>query len=108
MTSGERGTLVTLCCAVSASGNAIPPMFVFPKTHFKQHFVRDDPVGCIGSAHLSGWMAEDNLHLFLRHFVKHVKPSKDSPVLLLLDNHHSHIAVDILNCYGIVPSRLES
>ena len=31
MTSGERGTLVTLAIAVSAGGNSILPFFVFPR-----------------------------------------------------------------------------
>jgi hypothetical protein len=29
--SGERGILVTTCCIVSASGNTIPPVMVFPR-----------------------------------------------------------------------------
>ena len=28
--SAERGQLVTVCCAVSATGTSVPPMFVFP------------------------------------------------------------------------------
>jgi uncharacterized protein YbcV (DUF1398 family) len=30
VTSGERGNLVTLCCAVNALGNSVPTFFVFP------------------------------------------------------------------------------
>ena len=97
MTSGERGSLVTLCCAVSVTGNTISPMFVFPRTHFKDHFIRDGSIGCIGGAHPSGWMTAGNFCLFLEHFEAHVKPSTEIPVLLLLVNHHSHIAVNILN-----------
>jgi len=31
ITSAERGTLVTVCVAVSSCGTAIPPYFVFPR-----------------------------------------------------------------------------
>ena len=31
LTSGERGTLVTMALAVSATGASIPPYFVFPR-----------------------------------------------------------------------------
>jgi hypothetical protein len=31
MTSAERGTLVTLCCSVNATGNSTPPFLVFPR-----------------------------------------------------------------------------
>ena len=48
ITSAERGTLVTICVAVSATGNCVPPMFVFPRKTFHQHFVNGGPVGCIG------------------------------------------------------------
>ena len=34
LTSGERGTLVTLGFAVSAFGNSIPPIFLFPRKKF--------------------------------------------------------------------------
>ncbi|KAK4012177.1 hypothetical protein OUZ56_021276 [Daphnia magna] len=34
--SAERGTLVTVVCAISALGNTIPPFFVFPRVNFKR------------------------------------------------------------------------
>lgn len=34
VTSAERGELVTMCCAINAIGNAIPPFFVFPRVNF--------------------------------------------------------------------------
>lgn len=40
VTSAERGTLVTLACAINAlTQYTIPPMFIFPCVHFKSHFV---------------------------------------------------------------------
>lgn len=97
ITSAERGELVTMCVAVSASGNTVPPMFIFPRVKYHDHFVRDGPVGCIGTTHPSGWMTHDNFLKFLKHFVKHTRASKEKKVLLLLDNHDSHLHIDILN-----------
>ena len=37
--SAERGQLVTVCCAVSATGNSVPPMFFFPRVNYRDHFV---------------------------------------------------------------------
>jgi len=34
--------------------------------------------------------------LFMQHFVKHVRSSKDKKVLLLLDNHASHLSIKII------------
>lgn len=56
ITSAERGTLVTMCLAVNAIGNFIPPMFVFPRVNYKDYFVRGGPSGCVGVANKSGWM----------------------------------------------------
>jgi len=44
------------CCAVYAIGNSIPPFFVFPGVHFKDHMIKDGPPGCVGVASQSGWM----------------------------------------------------
>lgn len=71
LTSGERGQLLTMELAVSASGNSIPPMFVFPRVNFMDHFVRDGPVGCIGVAHQSGWMTDTNFLVFMKHSIAH-------------------------------------
>jgi hypothetical protein len=72
LTSCERGQLVTICCAVNAIGQAIPPMLVFPRVHFKEYFIRDGPPGCAGTAYPSGWMTSDGFLLFMKHFVQQV------------------------------------
>lgn len=30
-TYAERGALVTVCCAINALGNSVPPFFIFPR-----------------------------------------------------------------------------
>ena len=54
--SCDRGILVTMCGAVNAIGNSIPPMMIFPRVHFRQHMVKGAPAGTIGKANPSGWM----------------------------------------------------
>lgn len=97
ITSQERGSLVTICAAVSATGNSIPPYFVFPRVNFKAYFLNGGPVGSAGSCHLSGWMTDNNFIDFLKHFIKHTKCLKDKPILLLADNHSSHLSIQGLN-----------
>ena len=94
--SAERGQLVTLCCAVNAVGNSVPPMFIFPRVNYRDNFVNGGPVGCVGRAHPSGWMTAAGFLTFLKHFVAHVRPSPTDKVILLLDNHVSHLSVDVL------------
>lgn len=97
ITSAERGTLITLAAAVSGVGNSIPPFFVFPRVHFKEHFIRDGPIGCKGGSNPSGWMTEELFPTFLKHFHNHVKSTKEKPCLLVLDNHRSHLSIEGLN-----------
>lgn len=105
VTSGEKGTLVTFAVAISASGNTIPPMFVFPRKRFQSHFISSGPPGCVGSASPSGWMTANDFFIFLEHFIKYTRCSKDRPVLLILDNHESHLSVkgiDLCKENGVV------
>ena len=96
ITSAERGEIVTMYVAVSASGKTVPAMFIFQRVKYQDHFTRDGSVDRIGSSHTSGWMTYHNFLKFLEHFVKHIRASRDKKVLLLLDNHQSHIHIDIL------------
>ena len=73
--SAERGQLVTLCGAVSATGNMIPPMLIFSRVHCKEHFVKGAPTGSIVRAHPSAWMTSENFFSWMKHFVSHVRPS---------------------------------
>ena len=38
LASAERGQTVTLCCAVNAADQSLPPMFVFPRVHFQDNY----------------------------------------------------------------------
>jgi DDE superfamily endonuclease/helix-turn-helix, Psq domain len=97
--SQERGTLVTLCCGVNALGNAIPPFFVFPRVNFQFQWLATAPPGSAATGHAkaTGWMTSENFLEFMKHFEKHAKPTVEHPVLLIMDNHCSHISIEVLN-----------
>ena len=97
--SQERGTLVTVCCAVNALGNHIPPYFVFPRVNVQENWLLTAPPGSGASGHpkASGWMTEENFVKYMQHFVKYAKPTAQSPILLLLDNHQSHLSIEVID-----------
>jgi transposase-like protein len=97
VTSGERGLNVTMIACINAIGNSIPPMLIFPRVNFKQHMLIGAPNGSIGGANPSGWSTEGLFVDFMKHFIRHVKPTTDKPVLLILDNHETHISIESLN-----------
>jgi hypothetical protein len=96
-TSAERGSLVTMIAAVNAVGNSLPPMLIFPRVHFKDRMLFGGPAGCIGAANPSGWSNEVTFIKFLDHFLNSVKSSKDDRVLLILDNHETHLSPEALD-----------
>ena len=65
ITSGERGTLVTMLGTINAAGNSIPPFMVFPRVHFKDAMIHGAPPGTVGAAHNTGWMTTENFTAFM-------------------------------------------
>ena len=90
ITSAERGELVTVVYTVSAIGSVVPPLFIFPRVHYKAHFIREGPTQCIGTATRSGWMNEETFVEYLNHIIKHTGCSPEKKILLILDNHDTH------------------
>eukprot|EP00794_Sanderia_malayensis_P006443 gene6443-7173_t len=90
VTSGERGQITTIICAISATDTFAPPLMVFKRTRVHPEMIERAPTGTIGSVSDSGWVDTDLFFKFLKHFVKHTKCSKDSKVPLILDGHKAH------------------
>lgn len=97
MTSQERGTMVTMALAANAAGNTIPPFFLFPRKNMQTTFLENASIGSVGFANESGWMKQDEFIKFIAHFIKHSNATKNSPKLLLLDNHSSHLSIGALD-----------
>lgn len=88
--SAERGALITLICCVNAVGHYIPPMLIFPRKKMNKSLMNGAPPGAIGACSKTGWVNKEIFLTWFSHFVEHVKPTEDDPVLLVLDGHYSH------------------
>ena len=97
VTSWERGKNITVCCAMSASGTFIPPMFIFPRARMNPVLGRGGPEGSIYHCTTNGWINEDLFLVWLKHFTKFAKPSVEDPILLIIDNHGSHTSLVAYN-----------
>lgn len=95
--SAERGTLVTFCGIISAIGGTIPPMYIYPRVRMKNHFLYGSVPASVGYGTKSGWMTAPIFVKLLEHIQNHTKSSPTSPILLLLDNHETHVSVDAIN-----------
>lgn len=98
--SRERGELVTQVGIIGANGTALPPVWVFPRKKFDKHRMLSgipEEYGATGLVHSSGWMTSDNFLRVLEHFVVHVRCSKERQVILIMDNHESHLSVPAID-----------
>lgn len=96
MTSGERGKLVTVLCAKSAAGSYIPPMFIFPRKRMAEGLMANAPAGSIGVCTDNGWTDGNMFMKWLQHFTTITKPSPQEKHLIILDGHHSHKTLAVI------------
>lgn len=94
--TAERGTLITMCGIITASGNTIPPVFIFPRARIHESLMHGAPVGSIGltNSPKSGWMTSALFVKTLEHIQKHTRCSKGDPILVVMDNHETHCSLD--------------
>ncbi|KAK2578456.1 hypothetical protein KPH14_012020 [Odynerus spinipes] len=92
-TSGERGVTTTVVCAVSANGIYVPPVFIFKRKRMNELLLKGCNNDMIATVSDSGWINESIFVDYLHHFISFVKPTKEEPVLIILDNHESHISL---------------
>lgn len=83
---------------MNATGGFIPAMFVFPRKNMKAELLDGAPPGSIAACHPSGWIQQHLFTQWLYHFIRHAKPSAESPILLTLDSHYSHTRnIDVID-----------
>ena len=108
--SGEKGQTVTAICAFSASRIYIPPALVFKRKRMPATLLTGSPPGTVSYTSENGWINSELFVMWLQHFVKHARPSKDEPVILILDGHGSHktlAATDFARDHGIAMISLQ-
>lgn len=96
ITAAERGTLVTVVGCISNDGNAIPPVLLFPRQRIPPSSLGyGSPPGSLILNSPSGWMTTDIFaNDVLPHLASHTKSSPTNPILLLVDNHVSHVSLE--------------
>lgn len=93
--TAERGTLITVVLGMSAAGNLIPPGIIYPRkgqSELKETLPQEYEMFYTKN----GWMNGETFFKYMEHFIKNTKPSAASPVLLLYDNHASHLALPVI------------
>ena len=76
ITSAERGATITVIACMSASGNFVPPLVIFPRTNMAQALMKGCPPGSTGRAHPPGWVQANLFCEWLTHLIEKVSPKK--------------------------------
>lgn len=95
--SGERGRTITGVFCINAAGNYIPPMLIYPRKRMPATLQKNGPVGALYKCSKNGWINSELFCEWLTHLAKHAKPTSSDPILLVLDNHASHISIRAYN-----------
>jgi hypothetical protein len=85
--SAERGSLVTVVTCMSQFDPSFLRYLYFQEKMLKK-LMSDSPPG--SSLDSSGWIQSEIFSQWFLHFIKHTKPTKEDPVILVLDGHYSH------------------
>jgi hypothetical protein len=94
VTSGERGQTVTVLCCMSPTGIFVPPAMICARKRMKPELFADAPEGTLPMISDTGFISTKLFIEWLKHFSSFVKPTKEDPVLLILDNHISHCSIE--------------
>lgn len=97
MSSKERGTKVTCALACNAAGTMLPPFFLYSKANMQSRFLDGCHIETVGYANGSSYMQQTEFLKFMQHFIKYAHAYIESPSLLLLDNHTSHLCVEAID-----------
>ena len=94
VTGGNKSQITVVGC-VSASGQCLPPMIVWPRKKMKPELAFGEVPGTVYGLVDRGWMTQ---HLFKcwfeRHFLRYAPAAR--LLLLLLDGHSSHYCPETL------------
>lgn len=106
VTSAERGQTVTVEICVSASGNYIPPMIIYPRKRMQQEFETGLPPGAWAEVQETGWMTKELFLTWFKKFIEFSGASKERQILLILDGHKTHTKnlklIDLAREKGVV------
>jgi hypothetical protein len=95
--SAERGQTVTVVCTMGPTGTFLPPVFIFPRKRLNDQLKKDLPLGSLAVAHETGYMTKATFIFYLQHLVEYTHPALESPVLLIVDNHISHVSIEAIS-----------
>ena len=96
LTSVERGKTHTVLSCVSASGQILPPMMVYPRKKSVPDTLKEGAVpGTLFTSSESGWINTELYLEWFEFFLRHIPSTR--PILLIQDGHTSHTSIELID-----------
>ncbi|XP_041473761.1 uncharacterized protein LOC121422665 [Lytechinus variegatus] len=92
--SGEKKETTTALVCINAAGNYIPPMLIFKRVHMNNQLMKAAPPDALAGTSRTGWIIAELFTKWMGHFIKHSGASQNNKVLLILNNHESHLSIE--------------
>ena len=95
----QREWLTVLTC-INADGQSIPSFYIFRGKRFRRNYIQHCEEGATMAMSNKAWMTAFLFAAWIDHFILALKTqsdiSVDSPHLLIMDGHSSHITMDVV------------
>ena len=92
--AAKKGKMHTILTCISASGNALLPMMIFPRKQTPPgNFHEGAVVQTLFCNSPNGWINND---LFLQWFKFFLANIPTRPVLLIMDGHGTHMSIELI------------
>ena len=88
--SADQGSLLTIVTYLIQTGRFIPPLLIFPRKYIKQELMNGTPAGSIHACNFSGWIQSEIFTQWFLYFIRHTRPTKQDPCILVPDGQYSH------------------
>jgi hypothetical protein len=87
----EKCQVAPVCTTITARGNVVPPVFVFPHARMCDALMIKAPEGnlCLANCPTRSWISSPLHSKVLEHIKKNTHSRKEDPILVLLDYHEA-------------------
>lgn len=87
----EKSTLITSLICFNANGDFIPPSVICSNQRMESGLKTVLVAGSLLTTHSFGWIPQMVFLQWLEHFINHVKPTANDPVILLINGTESYV-----------------
>jgi hypothetical protein len=94
--AGEKGETATIVVCMNVTGFPVPPALIIPRVRLHEKYYVNAPTGTLKLHNSTGYMTSELFLDWIKHFCAYAKPSELQPVLLIMDNHVSHINLEAI------------